>query len=31
VDEIVRLPSGKPDYQWAKSYAQDHETASLPG
>jgi acyl-CoA synthetase (AMP-forming)/AMP-acid ligase II len=24
VDEIVRAPSGKPDYPWAKQYARDH-------
>ena len=31
VDEISRLPSGKPDYQWAQRYAGEHLTASLPG
>lgn len=25
VDEVKRSPSGKPDYRWAQSYAQDHE------
>ncbi|TCO46690.1 acyl-CoA synthetase [Actinocrispum wychmicini] len=25
VDEIKRSPSGKPDYRWAQSYAQDNE------
>lgn len=24
VDEVVRTPSGKPDYRWAKQYAVDH-------
>lgn len=24
VDEIERLPSGKPDYQWARKYVDDH-------
>jgi acyl-CoA synthetase (AMP-forming)/AMP-acid ligase II len=24
VDEIVRAPSGKPDYPWAKQYAREH-------
>lgn len=25
VDEIGRAPSGKPDYPWAKKYAEEHE------
>ncbi len=28
VDQVGRLPSGKPDYRWAKDYAAAHEPAS---
>jgi 3-oxocholest-4-en-26-oate---CoA ligase len=28
VDEIGRLPSGKPDYRWAQRYAAEHQPAS---
>lgn len=27
VDEVSRLPSGKPDYRWAKQYVEDHADA----
>jgi acyl-CoA synthetase (AMP-forming)/AMP-acid ligase II len=28
VDEIGRLPSGKPDYQWARRYTEEHEATA---
>jgi 3-oxocholest-4-en-26-oate---CoA ligase len=28
VDQVGRLPSGKPDYRWAKEYAAAHDPAS---
>jgi 3-oxocholest-4-en-26-oate---CoA ligase len=30
VDEISRTPSGKPDYQWARKYAEEHVSAHQP-
>ncbi|TWP54098.1 acyl-CoA synthetase [Lentzea tibetensis] len=30
VDEIGRLPSGKPDYQWAKRYVEEQARADQP-
>jgi hypothetical protein len=31
VDEIVRSPSGKPDYRWAKATAMEHLGIPAPG
>jgi acyl-CoA synthetase (AMP-forming)/AMP-acid ligase II len=30
VDEIGRLPSGKPDYRWARQYVEEHTASPVP-